>query len=112
LEANPGIVCQTLSRKNPSQKRASKVAQGEGPEFKPQYHKKKKVKKKILPLQSPLQIFSITAKIKILLTLDFFKHTFTGQCEFILCHGNAKETAPNKTFFLCGIYTQWNSMQP
>jgi hypothetical protein len=25
--------------KNPSQKRAGGVAQGEGPEFKPQYHK-------------------------------------------------------------------------
>jgi hypothetical protein len=31
--------------KNPSQKRAGGVAQGEGPEFKPQYHKKKKKKK-------------------------------------------------------------------
>jgi hypothetical protein len=28
--------------KNPSQKRAGGVAQGIGPEFKPQYHKKKK----------------------------------------------------------------------
>jgi hypothetical protein len=27
--------------KNPSQKRAEGVAQGEGPEFKPQYHKKR-----------------------------------------------------------------------
>jgi hypothetical protein len=31
--------------KNPSQKRAGGVAQGEGPELKPQYHKKKKKKK-------------------------------------------------------------------
>jgi hypothetical protein len=31
--------------KNPSQKRAGRVAQGEGPEFKPQYCKKKKKKK-------------------------------------------------------------------
>jgi hypothetical protein len=30
--------------KNPSQKRAGGVAQGEGPEFKPQYRKKKKKK--------------------------------------------------------------------
>jgi hypothetical protein len=29
--------------KTPSQKRAGRVAQGEGPEFKPQYGKKKKV---------------------------------------------------------------------
>jgi hypothetical protein len=32
----------TLSQKNPSQKRAGGVAQDVGPEFKPQYHKKKK----------------------------------------------------------------------
>jgi hypothetical protein len=30
------------SSKNPSQKRVGEEAQGEGPEFKPQYHKKKK----------------------------------------------------------------------
>jgi hypothetical protein len=39
------IVHKTLSRKTPSQKRAGGVAQGVGPEFKPQYHKKKKKKK-------------------------------------------------------------------
>jgi hypothetical protein len=39
----PGkIVRETLSRRSPSQKRAGGVAQGEGPEFKPQYCKKKK----------------------------------------------------------------------
>jgi hypothetical protein len=31
----------TLYRKNPSQKRAGGMVQGVGPEFKPQYHKKK-----------------------------------------------------------------------
>jgi hypothetical protein len=37
------IVCETLSRKNPSQKKkAGGVAQGVGPELKPQYQKKKK----------------------------------------------------------------------
>jgi hypothetical protein len=36
------IVQETLSRKNPSQKSAGGVAQAVGPEFKPQYHKKKK----------------------------------------------------------------------
>jgi hypothetical protein len=36
------IVFNTLSRKNPSQKRAAGMAQGVGPEFKPQYHQKKK----------------------------------------------------------------------
>jgi hypothetical protein len=40
------IVCETLSQKNPSQKRVGGVAQGEGPEFKPHYHKKKTTKKK------------------------------------------------------------------
>jgi hypothetical protein len=39
------IVCETLSQKNPSKNRASGVAQGEVPEFKPQYLKKKKKKK-------------------------------------------------------------------
>jgi hypothetical protein len=34
-----------IVRETPSQKRAGRVAQGEGPEFKPQYHKKKKKKK-------------------------------------------------------------------
>jgi hypothetical protein len=43
LKASLGqIVCKTLSRKNPSQKRAGGVAQGVGPEFKSQYQKKKK----------------------------------------------------------------------
>jgi hypothetical protein len=37
--------CKTLSWKNPPQKRADGVVQGVGPEFKPQYHKKKKKKK-------------------------------------------------------------------
>jgi hypothetical protein len=36
------IVCETLSRKNPSQKRACGVVQVIGPEFSLQYHKKKK----------------------------------------------------------------------
>jgi hypothetical protein len=40
----PQIVRETLSQKNPSHKRAGGVAQGVGPEFKPQYHKKKKKK--------------------------------------------------------------------
>jgi hypothetical protein len=42
--SQPGqIVRETLSQKNPLKKnRAGRVAQGSGPEFKPQYHKKKK----------------------------------------------------------------------
>jgi hypothetical protein len=35
------IVHKNLSRKNPSQKRAGRMAQGVGPGFKPQYHKNK-----------------------------------------------------------------------
>jgi hypothetical protein len=35
------IVLRTLSQKCPSQKRAGRVIQSEGPEFKPQYCKKK-----------------------------------------------------------------------
>jgi hypothetical protein len=38
------IVQETLSQKNPSQKRAGEVAQGVGSEFKAQYHNKKKIK--------------------------------------------------------------------
>jgi hypothetical protein len=41
-----GNSCETLSRKNTSQKRAGGVAQGVGLEFKPQYHKKKKKKRR------------------------------------------------------------------
>jgi hypothetical protein len=40
-------VLETLSQKSPSQKRGGGVAQGEGPEFKPQYRKKIKIKKKL-----------------------------------------------------------------
>jgi hypothetical protein len=39
------IVREILSQKIPSQKTADGVAQSEGPEFKPQYHKKEKKKK-------------------------------------------------------------------
>jgi hypothetical protein len=50
------IVCETLSQKNPSQKRAGEVAQGLGPEFKPQYHKKKK-KRNVKHYQLNLEFF-------------------------------------------------------
>jgi hypothetical protein len=43
VQSSPGkIVCETLSQKSHSQKGGGGVAQGESPEFKPQYHKKKK----------------------------------------------------------------------
>jgi hypothetical protein len=45
VQSQHQIVCETLSRKNPSQKRAGGVAQCLAPEFKPQYCKKKKKKK-------------------------------------------------------------------
>jgi hypothetical protein len=35
------IVHETLSQKNPSQERVGGVAEGVGPEFKPQYHNKR-----------------------------------------------------------------------
>jgi hypothetical protein len=38
----------SLSQKNPILKGAGRVAQGIGPEFKPQYHKKKKKKERKL----------------------------------------------------------------
>jgi hypothetical protein len=45
VRSQPGqIVHKTLSQKNPSQKRDGGVAWDKGPEFKPQYHKKKKKK--------------------------------------------------------------------
>jgi hypothetical protein len=40
------MVCETLSQKNASQKRAGRVAQGIGPEFKPQSTKNKTNQKK------------------------------------------------------------------
>jgi hypothetical protein len=46
VQSQPGQIVQaTLSRKTLPKNRASGVAQGEGPGFKPQYHKKKIVKK-------------------------------------------------------------------
>jgi hypothetical protein len=42
-----GIVCKTLSGKNPSQKRNGRVPQVVGPSFKPKYTKKEKEKKKL-----------------------------------------------------------------
>jgi hypothetical protein len=43
VQSQPGqIVSETLSQKSPSQKKADGVAQSVGPEFKPQYCKKKK----------------------------------------------------------------------
>jgi hypothetical protein len=45
VRSQPGqIVCETLSRKKLSRKRAGGVAQGVNPEFKPQYCKKPKTK--------------------------------------------------------------------
>jgi hypothetical protein len=35
VQSQPRIICETLSQKNPSQKRAGGVAQGVSPEFKP-----------------------------------------------------------------------------
>jgi hypothetical protein len=49
VRSQPGqIVCKTLSQKALHKNRAGGVAQGEGPEFKPQYHHQKKKKKEIV----------------------------------------------------------------
>jgi hypothetical protein len=60
VQSQPGqMVCETLSRKNPSQKnkpnqtktkKAGGVPQDIGPEFKPQYHKQNKTKQTTLHL--------------------------------------------------------------
>jgi hypothetical protein len=43
VQSQPGkVIRETPSWKYASQKRAGRVAQGEGPEFKPQHHKKKR----------------------------------------------------------------------
>jgi hypothetical protein len=40
FRSQPRQIRELLTRKNPSQKRAGGVAQGFGPEFKPQYQKR------------------------------------------------------------------------
>jgi hypothetical protein len=48
VQSQPGqTVCEIIPQKYPSQKRAGGVAQGVGPEFKPQHHQKKKKKTRI-----------------------------------------------------------------
>jgi hypothetical protein len=60
VQTQPGkILCETLSRKYPTQKRAGRVAQGVGPEFKPQYCKKKKNLYSFL-YREPLNQFTLT----------------------------------------------------
>jgi hypothetical protein len=45
VQSQPGkIVCKTVSQKKTFMKRTGGVVQGEGPEFKPQNHQKKKKK--------------------------------------------------------------------
>jgi single-stranded DNA-specific DHH superfamily exonuclease len=56
VRSQPGqILRETLSRKHPLQKRTGGVAQGVGPEFKPQNCKKKKERKKRKEVESILQ---------------------------------------------------------
>jgi hypothetical protein len=46
VQSQPGqILHETLSQKNPSQKRAGGVTHGVDPEFKPQYRKRKEGRK-------------------------------------------------------------------
>jgi hypothetical protein len=54
VRSHPGqIVPETLSRKNPSQKRVSGVAQGVGRESKPKYWRGKKKKKGRMQARAP-----------------------------------------------------------
>jgi hypothetical protein len=53
VQSQPGqIVRETLSQKTLHKNRAGGVTQGKDPEFKPQYHKKKKRKKKLSYLKN------------------------------------------------------------
>jgi hypothetical protein len=55
VQSQPGkTVCETISQKNLSDKRAGGMAQGVSPEFKPQYQKKKKKKIKEM-LKTPFR---------------------------------------------------------
>jgi hypothetical protein len=51
-----GKSCKTLSQRNPSQNRASGVAQGVGPQFKPQYNNNNKKKTKKEKKKDPFEI--------------------------------------------------------
>jgi hypothetical protein len=63
--SQPGqIVFETLSWENLSQRRAGGVAQGSGPEFKPQYKKKKKKVKRERERKKPHKIYSTTHTIQ------------------------------------------------
>jgi hypothetical protein len=50
------IVLETLSQKTPSLKRAGGVAQGVGPEFKPQYRKNKNKQTKVIQTEARTRI--------------------------------------------------------
>jgi hypothetical protein len=47
-----------ISKKNPSQKRTGGVTQGIGPEFKPQYCKKKKKRNPVAPIYKKMPKFA------------------------------------------------------
>jgi hypothetical protein len=65
------IVLKTLSRKNPSQKRAGGVAQGIGPEFKPKEKRKRKKKSTFTNQQQNLDHAWVLAIFKkVLLSLQ------------------------------------------
>jgi hypothetical protein len=60
VRSQPGQkALKTLSRKKPITKKAGGVVQGEGPEFKLQYHKKKKKLPPLPPPRSPLHTSSL-----------------------------------------------------
>jgi hypothetical protein len=72
------IVRKTLSQKTLHKKRASGVAQGEGPEFKPQYCKNKTKQKSYISfcLKLSRQYSNLSSHLMII----FFKKFFLGYC--------------------------------
>jgi hypothetical protein len=61
------IVHETLSQRNPSQKRAGGVSQGEGSEFKPQYYKQTNKQNKIIFTSQVIGIAGVCHHTKALL---------------------------------------------
>jgi hypothetical protein len=122
VQSQPGqIVHETLSRKYPSQRRAGGVAQGVGPEFKPQYRKQKererkekeregkkktkrheKKKKSLWLNKFETQYNSIMIADSLLLYILVYKlsHDHTIALNLLSC-STAEATPPALTHFFC-----------
>jgi hypothetical protein len=73
------IVCETLSQKNPSQKKAVGVDQGVGPEFKPQYCQKNKTKKSLMDPREFRRYFCPPFFHNMVFTRNSSSHPFQGE---------------------------------